>query len=246
MFGIGSVGKAEGEAKEKVLVLLRFTHKALLLRRAVLPGPVRRVFASTEHLSTSVSLQHAVAAPHKKGSIGLPAERARDILLSQVQQETSMKRSSFIALGLLAAGFRVSGCANMPGMGRRVGQLDRWRQPGWRTGTASATPTGGPKAALSWPTRGQAGSSSRRSRTGISRSMPSSGPKPTPTAASSCALPIPAKVGADTSYEVNILDSAPTRVYATGAIVDVATVSVPTPKAGGRWNTLRLPRRARS
>jgi len=56
------------------------------------------------------------AARGRRPAIGLPAERAQDILPFQVQQETSMKRSSFIAIGLLAAGFGLSGCANMPGM----------------------------------------------------------------------------------------------------------------------------------
>ena len=46
----------------------------------------------------------------------------------------------------------------------------------------------------------------------------------------------PAKIGADSSYEVNIYDQRPDPSYGTGAIVDFAKVS-PMPKAGGKWNT---------
>lgn len=49
------------------------------------------------------------------------------------------------------------------------------------------------------------------------------------------------KVGADSSYEVNIWDIRPDPVYATGAIVNYAKVPVPTVhKAGGRWNTFEI------
>jgi hypothetical protein len=51
----------------------------------------------------------------------------------------------------------------------------------------------------------------------------------------------PAKPGANTCYEVNIWDIRPEPKYATGAIVDVATVPVPLVyKAGGRWNTYEI------
>lgn len=51
----------------------------------------------------------------------------------------------------------------------------------------------------------------------------------------------PAKVGAASSYEVNIWDIRPDPTYGTGAIVDIA--AVPTPilhKAGGAWNTYEI------
>ncbi len=51
----------------------------------------------------------------------------------------------------------------------------------------------------------------------------------------------PAKIGGDSSYEVNIWDIRPDPSYGTGAIVNVAKVPVPTVhKAGGRWNTFEI------
>ena len=51
----------------------------------------------------------------------------------------------------------------------------------------------------------------------------------------------PQKIAAATSYEVNIWDIRPNPTYATGAIVDLAPVPVPTVyKAGGKWNTLEI------
>ena len=46
----------------------------------------------------------------------------------------------------------------------------------------------------------------------------------------------PQKIGAATSYEVNIYDQRPGPEYGTAAIVDFAKVE-PMPKAGGKWNT---------
>jgi hypothetical protein len=51
----------------------------------------------------------------------------------------------------------------------------------------------------------------------------------------------PNKIGADTSYEVNIWDIRPDPTYATAAIVNVARVPVPIVyKAGGKWNTFEI------
>jgi hypothetical protein len=51
----------------------------------------------------------------------------------------------------------------------------------------------------------------------------------------------PVKIGAATCYEVNIWDIRPEPKYATGGIVDHATVPVPlVHKAGGRWNTYEI------
>jgi Domain of Unknown Function (DUF1080) len=48
-------------------------------------------------------------------------------------------------------------------------------------------------------------------------------------------------INADNSYEVNIWDIRPDPKYATGAIVNIAAVPVPTVhKAGGQWNTLEI------
>ena len=51
----------------------------------------------------------------------------------------------------------------------------------------------------------------------------------------------PNKIGADTSYEVNIWDIRPDPIYATGAIVNFARVPVPIVyKAGGKWNNFEI------
>jgi hypothetical protein len=51
----------------------------------------------------------------------------------------------------------------------------------------------------------------------------------------------PAKIGADSSYEVNIWDIRPDPTYGTAAIVDFAKVPVPiVHKAGGKWNTFEI------
>jgi hypothetical protein len=49
----------------------------------------------------------------------------------------------------------------------------------------------------------------------------------------------PNKVGADTSYEVNIYDQRPGPEYSTGGIVNFAKVQ-PIYKAGGKWNTFEI------
>lgn len=51
----------------------------------------------------------------------------------------------------------------------------------------------------------------------------------------------PNKIGADSSYEVNIWDIRPDPKYGTGGIVDFAAVPVPPVfKAGGQWNTYEI------
>lgn len=47
----------------------------------------------------------------------------------------------------------------------------------------------------------------------------------------------PAKITDETCYEANIFDQRPDPTYGTGAIVKVAPVAQPMPKAGGKWNT---------
>lgn len=49
----------------------------------------------------------------------------------------------------------------------------------------------------------------------------------------------PAKIGADTSYEVNIYDLRPDPSYGTGGIPNVAKTMVPM-LAGGKWNTYEI------
>lgn len=47
----------------------------------------------------------------------------------------------------------------------------------------------------------------------------------------------PAKISAESAYEVNIFDKRPDPTYGTAAIVGVAKVAQPGPKAAGQWNT---------
>jgi len=50
----------------------------------------------------------------------------------------------------------------------------------------------------------------------------------------------PAKITDETCYEANIFDQRPDPTYGTGAIVKVAPVAPPMPKAGGKWNTYEI------
>ncbi|HET6827492.1 MAG TPA: DUF1080 domain-containing protein [Ramlibacter sp.] len=47
----------------------------------------------------------------------------------------------------------------------------------------------------------------------------------------------PAAINDESCYEANIFDQRPDQTYATGAIVKVAPVAQPAPRAGGKWNT---------
>jgi hypothetical protein len=42
------------------------------------------------------------------------------------------------------------------------------------------------------------------------------------------------------AYEVNIFDTRPDPTYGTGGIVNVGKVAPPMPKAGGKWNVMRI------
>jgi hypothetical protein len=50
----------------------------------------------------------------------------------------------------------------------------------------------------------------------------------------------PLEITAENCYEANIFDQRPDPSYGTGAIVLVAKVAAPMPKAGGRWNTYEI------
>jgi hypothetical protein len=50
----------------------------------------------------------------------------------------------------------------------------------------------------------------------------------------------PEKIDAVSCHEVNIWDTRPDPSYGTAAIVDVAKVTPPYPKAGGQWNTMEI------
>jgi hypothetical protein len=50
----------------------------------------------------------------------------------------------------------------------------------------------------------------------------------------------PKSVNSKSAYEVNLYDNRKGEEYSTGAIVGVAAVKLPAPKAGGKWNTLEI------
>ena len=50
----------------------------------------------------------------------------------------------------------------------------------------------------------------------------------------------PAKIGAATSYEVNIWDKRPDPTYGTGGIPTFAAVAQPYPKSANRWNVYEI------
>jgi hypothetical protein len=50
----------------------------------------------------------------------------------------------------------------------------------------------------------------------------------------------PKNVSSRSAYEVNLYDNRPGQEHSTGAIVDVAAVTLPAPKAGGKWNTIEV------
>ncbi len=50
----------------------------------------------------------------------------------------------------------------------------------------------------------------------------------------------PRTITDESCYEANIFDQRPDPTYATGAIVKVAPVAQPAPKAGGKWNTMEM------
>jgi hypothetical protein len=50
----------------------------------------------------------------------------------------------------------------------------------------------------------------------------------------------PGKITDESCYEANIFDQRSDPTYGTGAIVKVAPVAAPMPKAGGKWNTYEI------
>jgi hypothetical protein len=50
----------------------------------------------------------------------------------------------------------------------------------------------------------------------------------------------PGRINDENCYEANIFDQRPDPTYGTGAIVKVAPVPAPMPKAGGKWNSYEI------
>jgi hypothetical protein len=56
----------------------------------------------------------------------------------------------------------------------------------------------------------------------------------------------PARITDENCYEANVFDQRPDPTYGTGAIVKVAAVAQPMPRAGGRWNTYEITARGQN
>ena len=157
-----------------------------------------------------------------------------------VLEEERHETPVFPAAGLFAFVLAVAGCSMMPGSDAGWTKLidgtkglENWepdRRANWRAEDGAVAAD-----------RGRAAIWSRRTRTRISRSAPSSGPtndeqRHLPSRAD------PNKIGADTAYEVNIYDQRPDPSYGTGAIVNVAKVD-PMPRPAASGTPTRSPRK---
>jgi hypothetical protein len=147
-----------------------------------------------------------------------------------------MKKS--IAFAVFAASVVFSGCANMTGSGWTVlidgaSGLDNWTRVGdanWRVQDGLIVADSGKGGFLV---------SKQTYRNFEIRAEFWAAPDTNSGIYIRCADP--AKIGADSCYEINIWDIRPELKYATGAIVDLASVIVPLQvTAGGRWNTFEI------
>jgi Domain of Unknown Function (DUF1080) len=153
---------------------------------------------------------------------------------SSLKEETAMKRSTIVAMGLLAA-LTVAGCSDWMSRGDWVTlldgtSLDNWNQIGtanWRIEDGAAVADSGNGLLVSKKTYTDF---QLRAEFWVDDNANSGiyirGSDPN-------------KVASATAYEVNIFDKRPDQSYGTGAIVGVAKV-VPMPKAGGKWNTYEI------
>ena len=152
-----------------------------------------------------------------------------------------MKRSSWVAIGSLAIAFSIAGCESLrPGYGWTVlidgaSGLENWNRVGdanWRAEGGAIVADKGKGGFLvskesyrDFEIRAEFWAASDTNSGIFIRAAD------------------PNKIGAASSYEVNIWDTRPDPKYGTGGIVDVASVPVPVPlpyKAGGRWNSFEI------
>ena len=149
-----------------------------------------------------------------------------------------MQRSSFLALGLLAAALGLAGCSSLPGMGggwvnlidgnKGLENFNRIGEANWRAEDGAIVADKGAGGFL--VTKNAYKDFQIRAEFWADH---------TTNSGIFLRAANPTKIEAVSSYEVNIFDQRPDPVYGTGAIVDVAKV-VPMPKAGGRWNTYEI------
>jgi hypothetical protein len=157
----------------------------------------------------------------------------------QTTEGITMKRAPAMIVGLLAAAFLVFGCATQPGGTGWVTLVDgdkgleNWN----RLGDANWRAEGGVIVA----DRGKGGFLVSKDSYKDFEIRAEFWAETDTNSGIFLRISDPNKVGADSSYEVNIWDIRPDPIYATAAIVDVAKVPVPTVyKAGGKWNTFEI------
>ncbi len=149
-----------------------------------------------------------------------------------------MKRSSLLRLGALSLVLGLAGCASWPGSGWTTlidgdKGLDNWN----RLGDANWRAEGGAIVADQGKTSYLVSKNSYKDFMIYAEFWAATDTN----SGIFIRAANPAKIGADSSYEVNIWDIRPDPTYATGSIVDFAAVPVPTVhKAGGKWNTLEI------
>jgi hypothetical protein len=151
-----------------------------------------------------------------------------------------MKRSSAIALGLLAVAFTGFGCSQLPFGQSDAGWttlidgtagLDNWNRIGdanWRAEDGAIVAD-----------RGKGGYLVSKNSYKDFQIRAEFWADHTTNSGVFLRCADPGKISATNAYEVNIYDRRPDPSYGTGAIVDVAKVS-PMPKAGGKWNTYEI------
>jgi Domain of Unknown Function (DUF1080) len=150
-----------------------------------------------------------------------------------------MKRLSAIAAGLLVAALGMIGCATQSGSGAgwitlfdgTAKSLDNWNRLGdanWRVEDGAIVAD-----------KGKGGFLVSRNSYKDFQIRAEFWADHTTNSGIFIRAADPNKIGAVSSYEVNIYDQRPEPAYGTGAIVDVAKVD-PMPKAGGKWNTFLI------
>lgn len=149
-----------------------------------------------------------------------------------------MKRLSVISIGMLVIGFSVVGCSYMP-----------WSDSGWTTlvdgsaGLENFDPIGD----ANWRAedgaivadKGKGGYLVSKNSYKDFQIRAEFWADHTTNSGIFIRVSDPKKVGADSSYEVNIYDQRPDPSYGTGGIVNVAKVSSVL-KAGGKWNAYEI------
>jgi hypothetical protein len=153
---------------------------------------------------------------------------------SSLKEETAMKRSTIVAMGLLAA-LTVAGCSDWMSRGDWVTlldgtSLDNWNQIGtanWRIEDGAAVADKGNGFLI---TKNTYTDYQIRAEFWID-DVANSG--------IFIRCTDPDKVAGSNAYEVNIWDARPDPTYGTGAIVNVGKVD-PMPHAAGKWNVYEI------